>query len=179
MVFMMQENRTFDTYYGLLNPYRQANNFNAGDDGNTCNVDGIDDKLTKFTNEDDEGQPFGLFTFQSSCSDDETAAWLESYGRVSRYNFTRQRPIFMDGFCTHGRGFRQAGAGQWSIHRPARQARHGVLRSGLVELLLLHGVAVCTVRSLVQLASGTLTGVLAAGSRTVNRVVPSPACTSN
>jgi len=55
VIFMLQENRTFDTYYGMLNSYRQANNFNVGDDGNTYNVDGIDDKLTKFMNEDDEG----------------------------------------------------------------------------------------------------------------------------
>ena len=59
VIFMMQENRTFDTYFGLLNPYRKANSFNVGDDGNTYNVDGIDDKLTT-ANADDEGASFPL-----------------------------------------------------------------------------------------------------------------------
>ena len=51
VIFLMQENRTFDTYFGMLNPYRQANNFDVGDDGVTYDVDGIDDKLSTFTNE--------------------------------------------------------------------------------------------------------------------------------
>ena len=46
VIFMLQENRSFDTYFGMLNPYRMANGWNVGDDGNTYNVDGIDDKLT-------------------------------------------------------------------------------------------------------------------------------------
>src|ERR1044071_693911 len=44
VIFMLQENRSFDTYFGMLNPYRQANGYNVGDDGNTYNVDGTDDK---------------------------------------------------------------------------------------------------------------------------------------
>ena len=54
---MLQENRSFDSYFGMLNPYRQANHWNVGDDGKTYNVDGIDDKLAKFVNDDDEGIP--------------------------------------------------------------------------------------------------------------------------
>ena len=63
---MMQENRSFDTYFGMLNPYRKTNGWNVGDDGNTYNVDGIDDKLTS-TNTDDAGAPFSLFHTVSSC----------------------------------------------------------------------------------------------------------------
>jgi phospholipase C len=97
VVFMMQENRTFDTYFGMLNPYRKANSLNIGDDGNTYNVDGIDDKLTT-SNGDDEGVSFPLFHTLSSCLDDMTSSWLESYGDVSRYDFTPSRGIYMDGF---------------------------------------------------------------------------------
>ena len=111
VIFMMQENRTFDTYFGMLNPYRQQNNWNVGDDGMTYNVDGIDDKLSKFTNEDDEHTVFGLFKFHSTCIDDETSAWLESYGDVSRYNFTLQRPILMDGFVHTAEGYAKSGSG--------------------------------------------------------------------
>src|ERR1017187_1328068 len=36
---MLQENRTFDTYFGMLNPYRHALGFNIGDDGKDYEVD--------------------------------------------------------------------------------------------------------------------------------------------
>ncbi len=98
IVFMLQENHTFDNYFGMLNPYRQANGWTVGADGKTYAVDGIDDKLNTISNEDDEGTSFPLFKFTSTCIDDETSSWLESYGQVSRYDFSTTRPILMDGF---------------------------------------------------------------------------------
>ena len=98
VIFMMQENRTFDTYFGMLNPYRKANGFNIGDDGKEYDVDGIDDKLTKFTNVDDEGASFALFKLATACVDDMTSDWLGSYGDVNRYDFTPKRKILLDGF---------------------------------------------------------------------------------
>ena len=105
VIFLMQENRTFDTYFGMLNPYRQTNGFNVGDDGKTYNVDGIDDKLNKISNVNDSGTSFSLFKFGSACIDDMSSAWLESYGDVSRYNFTPARPILMDGFVHTAENF--------------------------------------------------------------------------
>jgi phospholipase C len=66
VIFMLQENHTFDNYFGMLNPYRKANStngqpWNIGDDGNTYNVDGIDDKLTTISNEDVQGTTYKLF----------------------------------------------------------------------------------------------------------------------
>jgi phospholipase C len=110
VLFMMQENRTFDTYFGMLNPYRVKNHYNVGDDGNTYNVDGIDDKLST-SNTDDEGTSFQLFHTVSSCLDDMSSAWLESYGDVSRYDFTPTRPILMDGFVHTAEGYAKSGAG--------------------------------------------------------------------
>ena len=46
VIFMLQENRSFDIYFGMLNPYRDSNGWNVGDDGKTYTVDGIDDKLS-------------------------------------------------------------------------------------------------------------------------------------
>ncbi len=66
VIFMLQENRTFDSYFGMLNPYRVANNWAVSEDGNTYTVDGIDDKLSKFVNVDDEGQSFSLFSLNTS-----------------------------------------------------------------------------------------------------------------
>ena len=105
VIFMLQENRTFDSYFGMLNPYRNALGWNIGDDGKDYEVDGIDDKLTKITNLDDEGNPFGLFKFTSTCIDDVSSAWLESYGDVNRYDFLLTRPILMDGFVHTAEGF--------------------------------------------------------------------------
>jgi phospholipase C len=115
VIFMLQENHTFDNYFGMLNPYRQANGWNVGDDGVQYNVDGIDDKLTTIDNEDDQGTSFPLFKFTSTCVDDLSSAWLESYGDVNRYDFLADRPINMDGFVHNAEGYAnscsQPGAG--------------------------------------------------------------------
>jgi phospholipase C len=111
VIFMLQENRSFDSYFGMLNPYRQENGFNVGDDGKTYNVDGIDDKLSRFANVNDEGQSFSLFKLTSTCVDDMTSAWLESYGDVNRYDFSLNRPVLMDGFVHVAEGYAKSGAG--------------------------------------------------------------------
>ena len=94
----------------MLNPYRQTPQpngqvWNIGDDGNTYNVDGIDDKLTTISNEDDEGASFPLFKFKSTCIDDDSSDWLASYGSVKRYNILSTRPILMDGFVHTAEGY--------------------------------------------------------------------------
>jgi phospholipase C len=111
VVFMLQENRSFDTYFGMLNPYRQSNGWTVSEDGNPYAVDGIDDKLDKFANSDDEGQSFNLFKFKSACVDDMTSAWLESYGDVNRYDFSPSRSILMNGFVHTAEGYAISGAG--------------------------------------------------------------------
>ena len=105
VVFMLQENHTFDNYFGMLNPYRIANNWTTDDEGTTYQVDGIDDKLATISNVNDEKQAFPLFKLKSACVDDESSAWLESYGDVNRYNFQDTRPILMDGFVHNAEGF--------------------------------------------------------------------------
>jgi phospholipase C len=105
VVFMLQENHSFDNYFGMLNPYRHANGWDIGADGKTYNVDGIDDKLNTITNLDDEGTAYHLFKLRTTCIDDDSSAWLASYGDVDRYNFTTTRPIKMDGFVHTAEGF--------------------------------------------------------------------------
>ena len=58
---MLQENHSFDNYFGMLNPYRKANNWNVGDDGIDYEVDGIDDKLGSISNVNDEGDIIPAF----------------------------------------------------------------------------------------------------------------------
>ena len=105
VIFMLQENHTFDNYFGMLNPYRQTNGLNVGADGNTYNVDGIDDKLTTISNSDDQGTIYPLFKFTSSCIDDESSDWLASYGDVNTYDFLATRPILMNGFVHNAEGY--------------------------------------------------------------------------
>jgi phospholipase C len=111
VIFMMQENRSFDTYFGMLNPYRQTQHYNIGDDGKDYEVDGIDDKLTTISNMDDEGDIYKLYKFKTTCVDDETSGWLESYGDVSRYDFLPSRQILMDGFVHNAEGLAKSCAG--------------------------------------------------------------------
>jgi|CZKL01.1.fsa_nt_gi phospholipase C len=105
VVFMLQENHTFDNYFGMLNPYRAANGWDVGDDGNTYMVDGIDDKLKTITNQDDAGDVFPLFKFKSTCIDDDSSDWLASFGAVNRWNATTSRKIKMDGFVHISEGY--------------------------------------------------------------------------
>jgi phospholipase C len=105
VIFMLQENRAFDSYFGLLNPYRRTNGWDVGDDGKTYDVDGIDDKLSQISNQDDEGDTYYLYKFRSTCMDDDSSDWLASYGDVNRYNFLTTRPIKMDGFVHTAEGY--------------------------------------------------------------------------
>jgi phospholipase C len=105
VIFLLQENHTFDNYFGMLNPYRKANGFNVGEDGVDYEVDGVDNKLATISNQDDEGATYQLFKFKSTCIEDETSDWLGSYGDVNRYDFLSSRPILMDGFVHNAEGY--------------------------------------------------------------------------
>jgi len=105
VVFMLQENHSFDNYFGMLNPYRKSNNFNIGDDGVDYEVDGIDDKLSTISNQDDQGDTYKLFKLTSTCVDDMTSDWLASFGDVNRYDFSTTRAINMDGFVHNAEGY--------------------------------------------------------------------------
>jgi phospholipase C len=105
VIFMLQENHSFDNYFGMLNPYRETNGWEVGDDGVTYKVDGIDDKLDTISNEDDQGTSYKLFKFKTTCIDDDSSAWLASYGDVNRYDFLNTRPILVDGFVHDGEGY--------------------------------------------------------------------------
>jgi phospholipase C len=113
VLFMLQENHSFDNYFGMLNPYRRTKGWTTGDDGHVYTVDGIDDKLNT-SNVDDEGTSIPLFKLKSTCIDDASSSWLESYGDVNRYNFLTTRPILMDGFVHNAEGFAKSCASSGS-----------------------------------------------------------------
>ena len=96
VIFMLQENHTFDNYFGMLNPYRASNGWDKGTDGNPYSVDGIDDKWNasylagpgagvtgRSATTKHREMHYTLYPFKSTCIDDETSAWLASYGDVN------------------------------------------------------------------------------------------------
>ena len=97
VIFMLQENRSFDAYFGMLNPYREGSGWNVGDDGKTYTVDGIDDKLTSIVEYDHQNAPFQPFKFSSTCIDNLDPAWQPEYRAVS-WKYLSTRPILMNGF---------------------------------------------------------------------------------
>jgi phospholipase C len=105
VILMLQENHSFDNYFGMLNPYRQSNGWNVGEDGVTYDVDGIDDKLSTISNENDSGAVYPLFKFKSTCVDDLSSDWLASYGDANTYDFLNTRPILMNGFVHNAAGY--------------------------------------------------------------------------
>ena len=115
VIFMLQENHSFDNYFGMLNTYRKAHNFNKGDDGVDYEVDGIDDKIGGISNSDDEGTPFQLFKFTSTCIDDESSDWLASFGDVNEFDFSLGRQILMNGFVHNAEGYAKSCAANGAI----------------------------------------------------------------
>ncbi|HEY1576133.1 MAG TPA: alkaline phosphatase family protein [Terracidiphilus sp.] len=117
VIFMLQENHTFDNYFGMLNTYRQNHGYDKGDDGNTYDVDGIEDKVNGeaydalnksnqvISNKDKQGGVHTLYKFKSTCIDDASSAWSESFGDVSLGNYLPTRPIRMNGYVSNGDGF--------------------------------------------------------------------------
>jgi phospholipase C len=118
VIFMLQENHTFDNYFGMLNVYRRNNGYDMGADGTTYSVDGIDDKWNtsylagsgkgvtrSISNNDQKGNPHTLYKFKSTCVDDMSSAWTESYGDASLGDYVVGRTIRMNGFASNADGF--------------------------------------------------------------------------
>src|SRR5215470_10715382 len=88
IIFMMQENRSFDAYFGKLNDYR-ASVFGVGRDS--------DDLETAFSNPSDDGTVVSSFHLTTACIFNTTAAWLESWGDSNRFD-SPGGPLLVDGY---------------------------------------------------------------------------------
>ena len=90
IIFMMQENRSFDSYFGKINDYRAS--LGLGRDA--------DDLETDFTNPTDspDTQQIRTFHLGTSCIYNTTAAWLESHGNANRFDTSDSAPLLLDGF---------------------------------------------------------------------------------
>ncbi len=151
---MLQENHTFDNYFGMLNPYRETNDYNVGRRRRDLHRGWHRRQADKISAQDDAGDTFKLFKLTSTCVDDESSDWLASYGDVNRYDFLTTRKIQAERLRPHGgRLCHQLRSARCILlrhfHRSERPARDGLLRRGIPQLLLLHGFAVRAVESLV------------------------------
>jgi phospholipase C len=99
VIYMLQENRSFDSYFGKLGDYRAANGYGAASD-----IDGLPAGVSNFT--DDKQQQWSSFHFQTMCMEGVSPDWLESHGD---YNLaTPGSDTFVgDGFVHNGQGLAQ------------------------------------------------------------------------
>jgi len=94
IIFMMQENRSFDAYFGKINDYRVTQGLGRD----------VDDLETDFTNPADPVNPgdppelIRTFHLTTSCIFNTSAAWLESHGNANRFQLDDNAPLLLDGF---------------------------------------------------------------------------------
>jgi phospholipase C len=95
IVWVLQENRSFDQYFGKLNDYRSAR-------GLPADVDGI--PSGGFTNKDAGGRTVPTFHFLTMCIENTTPSWNESHHDVNWHNATADIGL-MDGFVNQADGY--------------------------------------------------------------------------
>jgi phospholipase C len=89
IIYMMQENRSFDHYFGQINSYRLSQGAGADVDGTPANASQLSyDKTTTFT-------PFHM---NSKCVEDLSSYWNESHNDWNHAAPTSGTPM-MDGFA--------------------------------------------------------------------------------
>ena len=116
-------------------------------------MDGIDDKLSTISNTNDKGVTYPLFKFTSTCVDDESSDLAGELRRCESLRLSGYRPILMDGFVHTAEGYAKScnanGGCAGNFTDTNGRALDGLLRPGIPQLLLLHGIAVRALRSLV------------------------------
>ena len=93
IIILLQENRSFDHYFGRLANYWQSHNFPQATNGTT--FDGLP---ANASNIDPNGDAVGPFNFQSACTENPSPSWNESHGDRNRFNPEDSNNAPMDGF---------------------------------------------------------------------------------
>jgi phospholipase C len=99
IVFMVQENRSFDHYFGQLPAYWQANGFPAQ------SFDGIPSSASNPTF--DGTGVINAYHLKTECSENLSASWNESHVDWNRQSSTSDTPA-MDGFVYNAAKFAQS-----------------------------------------------------------------------
>ena len=87
IIFMSQENRSFDTYFGHMNEYRSSLGLSQDVDGMPANA----------SNPAFDGSTVNAFHLQTMCVENTSADWATSHINFNRFNETSDTPT-MDGF---------------------------------------------------------------------------------
>ncbi|HEX6880590.1 MAG TPA: alkaline phosphatase family protein [Terriglobales bacterium] len=98
VVWMLQENRSFDTYFGKLNDYRQSQGLGADVDGMPSNASNPSV---------DASTQVEAFHLNTVCIENVTPSWDESRRDINRYN-PNSKTGPMDGFVYSAGRFAQA-----------------------------------------------------------------------
>jgi phospholipase C len=99
IIFMLQENRSFDHYFGQLGAYKAANGLGAASD-----VDGLPPNSTNLTDPYNGTRiPIASYHLRTACTENSDPDWLESHG-----DFNLDSPgsdVFKgDGYVHNGQG---------------------------------------------------------------------------
>ncbi|HJU12489.1 MAG TPA: alkaline phosphatase family protein, partial [Candidatus Binataceae bacterium] len=101
IIFFLQENRSFDSYFGMLGPYKAS-------EGLANDIDGLNLNTTL---NNTQGQPVHPFHYQTVCTDDLSPAWNESHqdvdgGLMDDFMYTTQSvPSSIDPTGTRAMGY--------------------------------------------------------------------------
>jgi phospholipase C len=95
IIWVMQENRGFDNYFGKMNDYRASL-------GLPAEVDGI--PAGGFSNKDDGGRTVNTFHMLTTCIEAMTPSWNESHHDVNWHNASADIGL-NDGFVNQAAGF--------------------------------------------------------------------------
>lgn len=95
IIFTLQENRSFDSYFGFLGQYKAAHGFGAATD--------VDGRPADATNPAADGTLIHSFHYQTSCVENLDPDWLESHGD---YNFSQpgSSTFVGDGYVHNAQG---------------------------------------------------------------------------
>src|SRR6266481_592658 len=104
IIFMAQENRSFDHYFGHLGDYRASLGLTPGIDGTPAGA----------ANPADDGSLITAFHLQTMCIENTSAAWATSHINFNRFSLSSNTPT-MDGFVVEGAAGAMGGGGNDTI----------------------------------------------------------------
>jgi phospholipase C len=93
IIFMAQENRSFDTYLGHLNDYRTSQGLPADVDGMPADASNPNDPAGPHANQG----PVSAFHLKTMCIENTSADWATSHINFNYWNPASNTPV-MDGF---------------------------------------------------------------------------------
>ncbi len=109
IIVMLQENRSFDQYFGHLPDYWKAHGFPQASNGTT-----FDGEPATASNLDDRGATVAAYNLTTACTENPTPSWDEAHVDRNRSNPTDANNAPMDGFV-HTAGKDAAGFGFYDV----------------------------------------------------------------